>query len=426
MADAGGAPPFGQFERMLAGRYLRSRRSDRGLTLVTVISFVSIALAVAVLIITMSVMNGFRETMISRILGVNGHVYVDMVGRTPEERAKAVEAIKTVPAVTHVSELVEGQVLVSANGRASGAYVRGISAEDLKALPIVAGSITGGSLDNFALDPDGNTPIAMGYRLAAQLGLQAGAGATLIAPEGVATPFGVTPRSKAYPIGALFNVGMAEYDQAFIYMPLEEAQLFFEKGDGIDRLELRIVDPDDTQNVMQQLRAKLGPDLYISDWVNQNQSLVSALVVERNVMRLILMMVVLIAAMNIIAGLIMMVRNKSRDIAILRTMGATRGSILRIFIMSGMTVGAWGALAGLIGGTLFCIYIGPLQDFVSWAFNVNVFNADVYSLSRIPAKVEWSEVTIIAGWALLMSFLASLLPAFGASRLEPVEALRYE
>jgi lipoprotein-releasing system permease protein len=209
-------------------------------------------------------------------------------------------------------------------------------------------------------------------------------------------------------------------------MPIDEAQLFFDKGTEVDRLELRVVNPDDTQNVMRQLRAKLGPDTYISDWVAQNQSLVSALVVERNVMRLILMMVVLIAAMNIIAGLIMMVRNKSRDIAILRTMGATRGSILRIFIMSGMAVGAVGALAGLIGATLFCIYIGPIQDFVSWVFHVNVFNADVYSLSRIPAKVEWGEVSLIGAWAVLMSFLASLLPAFGASRLEPVEALRYE
>jgi lipoprotein-releasing system permease protein len=412
---------------MLAGRYLRSRRSDRGLTLVTVISFVSIMLAVAVLIITMSVMNGFRETMVSRILGVNGHIYIDMQGKTPEQRQDIIAKARTIPAVKHVTELVEGQVLASANGRASGAFVRGISEADLKALPIVANNIAGGSLNKFSTDADGMTPLAMGYRLAAQLGLDTGGGGvTLIAPEGAVTPFGVTPRSKAYPVGALFNVGMAEYDQAFIYMPIGEAQLFFDKGTEVDRLELRVADPDDTQNVMRQLREKLGADLYISDWVSQNQSLVNALVVERNVMRLILMMVVLIAAMNIIAGLIMMVRNKSRDIAILRTMGATRGAILRIFIMSGMTVGAWGALAGLVGATLFCIYIGPIQDFVSWAFHVNVFNADVYSLSRIPAKVEWSEVSLIGFWALLMSFLASLAPAFGASRLEPVEALRYE
>jgi lipoprotein-releasing system permease protein len=379
-----------------------------------------------VLIITMSVMNGFRETMVSRILGVNGHIYVDMGGKSPDQRKAIIDKIKSVPAVTHVTELVEGQVLVSANGRASGAFVRGISAADLRSLPIVAGNVSSGSLKNFAADENGLAPLAMGYRLAAQMGVDAGGGVTLIAPEGAVTPFGVTPRSKSYPVGATFNVGMAEYDQAFIYMPIDEAQLFFDKGTEVDRLELRVVNPDDTQNVMRQLRAKLGPDTYISDWVAQNQSLVSALVVERNVMRLILMMVVLIAAMNIIAGLIMMVRNKSRDIAILRTMGATRGSILRIFIMSGMAVGAVGALAGLIGATLFCIYIGPIQDFVSWVFHVNVFNADVYSLSRIPAKVEWGEVSLIGAWAVLMSFLASLLPAFGASRLEPVEALRYE
>ncbi|HVY03812.1 MAG TPA: lipoprotein-releasing ABC transporter permease subunit, partial [Caulobacterales bacterium] len=397
------ARPFGLFERMLALRYLGAKRNQGGVALISIISFVGIMLAVAVLIITMSVMNGFRETIVSRILGVNGHVYIDMVNRTPEERQRIIAAARTIPGVTHVAESVEGQVLATANGRAAGAYVRGITAENLKALPIIANNIVGGSLDKFSTDENGDVGLLIGYRLASQLGVDERGAITLLSPEGAVTPFGVTPRLKAYAVGAIFNIGMAEYDSSFVYMPLAEAQLFFGKGDGVDRLELRVSDPDNTQAIMRALRAKIGPDLFVSDWVSQNQSLVNALVVERNVMRLILLMIVAIATMNIISGLVMLVKNKGRDIAILRTMGATRGMIMRIFFLSGAAVGAAGTVAGLLVGTLFCIYIGPIQDFVSWAFHVNVFNADVYSLSRIPAKVEWPEVAGVGGFALLFS-----------------------
>ncbi|MGE3303397.1 MAG: lipoprotein-releasing ABC transporter permease subunit [Hyphomonadaceae bacterium] len=426
MGEANGAQPFGPFERMLAWRYLRAKRSQGGVALISVISFVGVLLAVAVLIITMSVMNGFRETLLSRILGVNGHVYIDVTGRDPATRAALMARAQRVSGVTHVAELVEGQVLAVANGQAAGAYVRGISSANLAALPIVANNINAGALKDFDTDEDGAARLAVGYRLAAALGSGAGGAVTLISPQGAVTPFGVTPRSKTYAVSALFNVGMSEYDSAFIYMPLPEAQLFFSKGDTVDRLELRVTDPDHTQPVMRALREALGADVFITDWKQQNQSLVNALVVERNVMRLILMMIVAIAAMNIISGLIMLVKNKGRDIAILRTMGATRGAIMRIFFLSGATIGALGTLAGLLAGTLFCIYIGPIQDFVSWAFHVNVFNADVYSLSRIPAKVEWGEVAVVGGFALAMSFLWTLPPSFRASRLDPVEALRYE
>jgi lipoprotein-releasing system permease protein len=423
---AEGARPFGLFERMLAARYLFAKRSQGGVALISIISFTGIMLAVSVLIITMSVMNGFRETLLSRILGVNGHVYVDVQNKTPQERQRIAALALSVPGVTHAAALVEGQVLATANGQASGAFVRGISEQDLNAVPIVANNIAAGSLKTFSVDEDGVARIAMGYRLAGHLGVDVGGAATLISPQGAVTPFGVTPRSKAYPVGALFNVGMSEYDAAFIYMPLSEAQIFFGRGDSVDRLELRVVNPDDTQPIMRALRAKLGPDVFISDWKQQNESLVNALVVERNVMRLILMMIVAIAAMNIISGLVMLVKNKGRDIAILRTMGATRGAIMRIFFLDGAAVGVLGAVAGLVGGTLFCIYIGPIQDIVSWVFGVNVFNAEVYSLSRIPAKVEWGEVALVGAWALFMSFLATLPPSFRASRLDPVEALRYE
>jgi lipoprotein-releasing system permease protein len=426
MADAAQARPFGLFERMLALRYLGAKRNQGGVALISLISFIGIMLAVAVLIITMSVMNGFRETIVSRILGVNGHVYIDMVNRGPEERQRIIAAARSIPGVTHVAESVEGQVLATANGRAAGAYVRGITLENIKALPIIANKLVGGSLDKFAADANGDVGLLIGYRLASQLGVGENSAITLLSPEGAITPFGITPTMKPYAVGAIFNIGMAEYDSSFVYMPLSEAQLFFAKGDGVDRLELRLADPDNTQAIMRALRAKIGPDIFVSDWVSQNQSLVNALVVERNVMRLILLMIVAIATMNIISGLVMLVKNKGRDIAILRTMGATRGMIMRIFFLSGAAVGAAGTLAGLVIGTVFCFNIGAIQDFVSWAFHVNVFNADVYSLSRIPAKVEWPEVAGVGGFALLFSFLATLPPSYEASRLDPVEALRYE
>jgi lipoprotein-releasing system permease protein len=426
MIDETASRPFGPFERMMASRYLRAKKAQGGVALISIISFIGILLAVGVLIITMSVMNGFRETMISRILGANGHVYVEVDSKTPEERARLVALTRQTPGVTHVTEMIQGQVLANANGQATGALVRGISAKDLADMPIVANNIVSGSLKAYAVGEDGVVPLAIGYRLAAALGADVGGGITLISPEGAATPFGMTPRSKSYPVGATFNLGMSEYDSALIYMPLPEAQLFFNRGDKVDRLEIRVVDPDKTQDVMRALRAKLGADVFISDWVGANASLVTALVVERNVMRLILLMIVAIATMNIISGLIMLVKNKGRDIAILRTMGATRGAIMRIFFLSGATIGAFGTIAGLVFGILFCTFIGPIQDFVSWAFHVNIFNAEVYSLSRIPAKVEWPEVFGIGAFALLFSFIATLPPSFRASRLDPVEALRYE
>jgi lipoprotein-releasing system permease protein len=311
-------------------------------------------------------------------------------------------------------------------GQISGAVVRGISPRDLVATRIVSGSLTEGSLQGFGEGEYGGDEIVVGTRLAQSLGVKAGDPLTLISPTGGATAFGATPQRKTYTVAATFSVGMSEYDQIFIYMPLEQAQLFFGREDAVDFIELKVANPDRAIEMKPQIARAAGPAAMVTDWTEKNAAFWGALKVERNVMRLILMLLVAIAAMNIISGLVMLVKNKSRDIAILRTMGAGQGSILRIFFMAGAAVGGLGTLAGLLIGVLFCTFIAEIQRFVEWATGAQVFSSDVYFLSHVPAKVDWAEVSIIVGWALVMSFLATLPPAWRASRIDPVEALRYE
>jgi lipoprotein-releasing system permease protein len=410
---------------MLAGRYLRAKRAHGGVAMISIISFLGIMLAVAVLIVTMSVMNGFRETLLSRILGVNGHVYVDVQNRPPDDVNRIIQIIDQTSGVLHVTPLIDEQALATADGVASGVLVRGIRKQDLQELSMVSGSIRqGGSLDYF--EGVDSPAIIVGDRLAQRLGVTEGMALSILSPQGAVTPFGLSPRRKAFMVGGIFSVGMAEFDSAFIYMPLEQAQILFNRGAGVDRLEIRVRDPDHTTPIMMDLRSKLGPDLTIYDWRAQSQGLSDALVVERNVMRLILMMIVAIAALNIVSGLVMLVKNKSRDIAILRTMGASKGSILRIFFMCGAAVGVLGTLAGLVLGVGICVFIGPIQDFLSTVFGFDIFPGTVYSLEALPAKLEWVDITMVTGWALFMSFVATLPQAIHASRLDPVEALRYE
>jgi lipoprotein-releasing system permease protein len=422
---SGNSQPFGLFERMLAGRYLRAKRQHGGVALISVISVVAITLAVFALIVTMSVMNGFRETLLSRILGVNGHVYIDVRNMPGSEIDRLATLVRESSEVTHVTPIINAQALATSEGLASGVIVRGIPREELAQLPIVMDSIrAGGGLENFQ---GVEAPsILVGDRLAAALGVTENMAITLISPQGSATPFGLTPRRKAFLVGGVFSVGMAEFDSALIYMPLEQAQVMFGKGDGADELEIRVRDPDRTLQVMMDLRSRLGPDAFIYDWRAKSQGLSDALVVERNVMRLILMILVAIAALNVITGLIMLVKNKGRDIAILRTIGATRGAIMRVFFMASASLGVLGLSLGLLFGIGFCMNIEFIQNTIQALTGFDLFPGTVYSLETLPARVEWSEVAFISVFTIGVTFASTLITSWWASRFDPVEALRYE
>ena len=424
--DVRPAGPFSRWERMVAGRYLRSKRREGGVAMIGVIAYVGIALAVAVLIIVMSVMNGFRTELLSRILGFNGHVFVASSPASGLDTVALTRQLSGLPGVVQAAPVIEGQVMAVGDGQVSGAIVRGVSRADLAATRLVADNVTPGGLDGWGEGEYGGDRVLLGERLAASLGLRPGDPITLISPTGAATAFGDAPQRKTFIVSGLFSVGMSEYDQSFLYMPIEQAGLFFGREGAPDFIELRLSDPERAAEVKAQAAALAGPAASVSDWTERNAAFWGALQVERNVMRLILMMLVVIAAANIISGLIMLVKNKGRDIAILRTMGAGQGAILRIFFMAGAAVGVAGALTGLLLGVVFCTYIGPIQQAVEWVTGARVFASDVYYLSRIPARIDWAEVVLILGWSLAAAFLATLPPAWRASRLDPVEALRYE
>jgi lipoprotein-releasing system permease protein len=417
--------PFGLFERMLAGRYLRAKRQYGGVALISVISVIAITLAVMALIITMSVMNGFRETLLSRILGVNGHVYADMTNRTPEEVERYARLAREAPGVVHVTPLINAQALATSDGAAAGVIVRGIPRAELQQLPIVMNSIRGGPEALAGFEGIESPTILIGDRLAAALGVREGMAISILSPQGAATPFGLTPRRKSFLIGGIFSVGMAEFDSGLIYMPIEQARILFSRG-GADELEIRITDPDRTMAAMMELRYRLGPDVMIYDWRARSQGLADALVVERNVMRLILMILVAIAALNIVTGLIMLVKNKSRDIAILRTMGATKGAIMRVFFMASASLGVIGLSLGLLLGIGFCLNIEEIQNFIEQVTGFDPFPGTVYSLETLPARVEWGEVALISFFTVLVTFTSTLMTSWWAARFDPVEALRYE
>ncbi|MBH0237053.1 lipoprotein-releasing ABC transporter permease subunit [Methylobrevis sp. L22] len=407
---------------MLAMRYLRSRRKEAFISVIAGFSFVGIMLGVATLIIVMAVMNGFRGQLLEKILGINGHMVVQPIDTPLTDYAEVTERIAAIRGVRLAMPFTEGQVLASGPSGAFGTLVRGVMRNDLERMPLIAGTIRQGSLDGF----DEGEGIAIGIRLAQNLGIAAGDRVTLVSPKGSVTALGTTPRVKAYVVAAIFEIGMSEYDSTFVFMPFAEAQIYFNTPEVASAIDVFVDDPDRVGEMRDEVGTAAGRPNVISDWRQRNVTFFAALEVERNVMFLILTLIVLVAALNIVSGMTMLVKDKGHDIAILRTMGASRGSILRIFLITGASIGVVGTIAGFCLGLLVCLNIESIRQFISWLTSTELFSPELYYLSRLPADVNVGETLSILAMAMALSFLATLYPAWRAAKLDPVEALRYE
>src|SRR6201987_1855721 len=424
MREQVGTHPFAPFEWMLSLRYLRARRKDGFISVIAFFSFLGIVLGVANLIVVMAVMNGFRQELLEKILGLNGHLLVQPLESTLTEWQGWAERLSTAPGVRLAAPIVEGQALASSPFNASGVLVRGIRGADLAKLSSVASSTKPeGALTGF----DEGQGIVIGERLAKLLSLRVGDSITLVAPRGAVTPMGTTPRIKAYKIAGIVEIGMSEYDAAFVFMPLPEAQAYFNRAGEFTAIEIYTDNPDRVDDSFRKLiHDAAGRPIYMIDWRTRNATFFNTLQVERNVMFVILTTIVLVAALNIVSGLFMLVKDKSSDVAILRTMGATQGAIMRIFLITGASIGVVGTVAGFLLGTIFCLNAESIRHFLSWLTNTELFSPELYFMSRLPAEIDFGETTAVVIMALTLSFLATLYPSWRAARLDPVDALRYE
>jgi lipoprotein-releasing system permease protein len=422
MSEPNGTRPFSPFEWMLSLRYLRARRKEGFISVIAGFSFLGIVLGVATLIIVMAVMNGFRGELLDKILGLNGHLLIQPLEKPLTDWEEVASRISAVKGVRLAAPIVEGQALASSPFNAGGVLVRGIRLKDLEGLPSVINNIKQGSLSGF----DDAQGVAIGRRLADQLSLRAGDNITLVAPRGAVTPMGTTPRIKVYKVAAVFEIGMSEYDGAMVFMPLKEAQAYFNRAGDVTAIEVYTDNPDKVAQYRKDVQDAAKRPIFMIDWRQRNATFFNALQVERNVMFLILTLIVLVAALNIVSGLIMLVKDKGQDIAILRTMGATQGAIMRVFLITGAAIGVVGTLFGFLLGVVVCLNIESIRQFLSWMTSTELFSPELYFLSHLPANMDTGETVAVVLMALILSLLATLYPSWRAARLDPVEALRYE
>ena len=414
---------FGPFERAVAGRYLRARRGERFVSIIAIFSLIGIALGVATLIIVMAVMNGFQADLMGRILGLNGDMTIYGAGRTISSYEDVARKVRTVPGVVSATPMIEGQVLLSADGYSAGGIVHGLTPDGLKDLKAVSSSIIAGSLDQFR----GDDAIVVGVTLAEHAGLSIGSKVTLVSPDGAATAFGTVPRVRTYHAVAIFDAGVNDYNSGVVFLPMHAAQVYFQMPEQVTQLLVMTTDAEHVRAVtLAIVRALDDPGLRVMDWTRANNALFGAVQVEQNVMFLILTLIILVAAFNVISSLIMMVKDKTADIAVLRTIGASRGAILRIFLMCGASVGVTGTVAGTALGVVFCLNIERIRQLLQKLTGTNLFNPEVYYLEHLPAKLVWGQVLEVIAMALLLSLLATLYPSWRAARTDPVEALRHE
>jgi lipoprotein-releasing system permease protein len=435
--------PFGPFERMLAIRYLGAKREHGGLAFISVVSVIGIMLGVWALILTMSIMNGFRLELISKIVGFEPHVFIDTRGAPPEKVEELMADLRQRAGVESVEPLHEGTGLASAYGRSEGIQVRGVRPEDIRRNELIAksvaagerarnnpnepvprGAVGQGSLDRFGDEGALSQDIVMGDSFAYALGVGVGDKITLTQANGARTVLGTAPRTKTYTVSAIYHVGNERFDRYVVFLPIEASKLLFGYDDGYPWVGVRLTNPNTADDFVKQLETEKPYGM--QSWIQRNGTYVTALVVERNVMRLILFIVVVITALNIITGVLMLVKNKARDIAILRTIGATRAGVVRIFMMTGTILGMAGVGTGVILGVLCAIYIAPIQHFLEGLLHVQLFPPDIYQLDALPAKLEWDEVAWVGGMAFFVTLLMSAIPSMWAARLNPVEALRFE